>query len=443
MGKGRTDKTTELELVLGINNIDIGVCTETWATDTALECLDFKNYNMFHSIRSNVARASGGLSIFVKNSIPTNKLDVDIPNHLEVIYLSIRPKRLPRTVSNIVLCALYYPGLSSIYAPPQEDLILHVIESIQFFYNKFSNPLIILLGDFNDLKIDDICQTCSLHQVVNIPTRKDATLDLILTNVNNNLYTDPISLPGIGKSDHLCVVYVPRNFVIHENTKKKIMFRKFKDSAIREFGSWITTFDWSLLFQINDVNEKVLYFTTITWVMIEMCFPVQTITISTSDQEWMTLKIKELIKQRQKAHKAKNFELTKILRNKIREEIRNAKINYNAKNAHLFHMSNPREWYRHINKIIGNKNKQLNFSNIPELAFKTIDDQLKIINEHFAKICRKYPPLDSNIVLDSIPGEKSLPIISEFETYKLLTKYSKKSLGPGDFPKKNLTRIFP
>ena len=81
--------------------------------------------------------------------------------------------------------------------------------------------MIILLGDFNDLKIDDICQTCSLHQVVNIPTRKDATLDLILTNVNNNLYTDPISLPGIGKSDHLCVVYVPRNFVIHENTIKR------------------------------------------------------------------------------------------------------------------------------------------------------------------------------------------------------------------------------
>ena len=75
MGKGRTDKTTELELVLGINNIDIGVCTETWATDTALKCLDFKNYNMFHSIRSKVSRASGGLSILVKNSIPANKLD--------------------------------------------------------------------------------------------------------------------------------------------------------------------------------------------------------------------------------------------------------------------------------------------------------------------------------------------------------------------------------
>ena len=96
--------------------------------------------------------------------------------------------------------------------------------------------MIILLGDFNDLKIDDICETCSLHQVVKVPTRKDATLDLILTNANNNLYTDPTTLPGIGKSDHFCVVYVPRNFVIHENTKKK---KCLENLRIQQFGNLI------------------------------------------------------------------------------------------------------------------------------------------------------------------------------------------------------------
>ena len=44
-----------------------------------------------------------------------------------------------------------------------------------------------LLGDFNDLLIDDICETCSLKQVVKVPTRKDVTLDLISTNVDNCL----------------------------------------------------------------------------------------------------------------------------------------------------------------------------------------------------------------------------------------------------------------
>ena len=115
---GKTDKTTELELVLDLNNIDIGVCTETWATDAAIKSLDFDDYNMFHSIREKCSRASGGLSIFVKNTIPANRLDISIPDHLEVMYVSIRPKKLPRTVSNIVFCALYYPGLNSICAPP-------------------------------------------------------------------------------------------------------------------------------------------------------------------------------------------------------------------------------------------------------------------------------------------------------------------------------------
>ena len=69
----------------------------------------------------------------------------------------------------------------------------------------------------------------------------------------------------------------------------------------------------------------------------------------------MTPKIKALIAQRQKAHKAKNFERRNYLVKKIRSEIRKAKINYNDNKAHLFHMSNPREWYKHINKIIGNK----------------------------------------------------------------------------------------
>ena len=33
---GSSDKTTELELVLEVNNIDIGVFTKTWATDATL-----------------------------------------------------------------------------------------------------------------------------------------------------------------------------------------------------------------------------------------------------------------------------------------------------------------------------------------------------------------------------------------------------------------------
>ena len=105
-----------------------------------------------------------------------------------------------------------FSGTSSLYAPSQEDILLHLTEAIQSFYDKFANPLIILLGDFNDLKTNDLSETCLLKQVVNVPTRKSATLDLILTNIDNHMYEEPTTIPSIAKSDYLCVLYVPKKY---------------------------------------------------------------------------------------------------------------------------------------------------------------------------------------------------------------------------------------
>ena len=88
-------------------------------------------------------------------------------------------------------------------SPNQDDLISHLIESVQNFYSRYSSPLIIMLGDFNDLNITDILESCALKQVVNVPTRKKATLDLILTNSNSDWFREPFTLPKIGKWPHL------------------------------------------------------------------------------------------------------------------------------------------------------------------------------------------------------------------------------------------------
>ena len=206
-----TDKTSELEEVLVSNFIDVGVFTETWETENTLGKLDFDQYNMFHFVRKNFKRSSGGVSIFIKDHIPATLLNVNVPNDIEALYISIRPPKLPRSISNIIICGLYYPGSKSIYAPPQDTITLHLAETIQSFYSKYACPLILLLGDFNDLNTTDICQSCSFKQVVKVPTRKDAILDLIMTNQDSTWYKDPISLPSIDKSDHLCVLYAPKN----------------------------------------------------------------------------------------------------------------------------------------------------------------------------------------------------------------------------------------
>ena len=419
----KTDKTTELELVLKLNKVQVGIFTETWLDDITCQHLDIDNYVMFHSVRSKTLRASGGVSIFVMDDIPSTQMNVNVPDHLEVIYVSIRPKWLPRSISNIILCAVYYPGSGSKYAPPQEDLILHLNEKIHHFYSKYADPLILLMGDFNDLKVKDICESCKLKQLVKVPTRKYAIIDLIMMNSENNMYRDPITLPSIRSSDHLCVLLKPKEIINTKIRKEKVMMRKFKRSAIILFGTWITRFDWSELIMLKDVNDKVAYFATITWIMVEKYFPLTPVLITNTDKEWITPNIKKLISQRQKAHRSKKYKLRNNLAKKIRIEIKRAKVRYNKrKKSNLFSYSS-KEWYRHINNILGNKKNSINFTNIPELANKPSDEQVTIVNTHFANICRKYPPLKKETKMEKQPNDKELCGITELATLKLLKKF--------------------
>ena len=51
-----------------------------------------------------------------------------------------------------------------------------------------------------------------------------------------------------------------------------------------EFGAWIARFNWILLYRISDVNEKVAYFSEITWLMVEKLFPLQKVVLSNNDR---------------------------------------------------------------------------------------------------------------------------------------------------------------
>ena len=433
-----TDKTTELEAVLNHNNIDVAVLTETWLNDNTKDQISLNNYINFHLIRNNVLRSSGGVSIIVKNDIPVTRLNINVPDHIECLWVSLRPKWLPRKISNIVVAGVYYPGSKSIYAPNQEDIILHLTSTVHQLYKKYANPLFLLMGDFNDLKVDDICDACNLHQIVKVPTRKNAILDLILTNTSNNFYKEPISLPNIGSSDHLCVLYEPILGKVQAPKEKKYI-RKFKKSAMIQFGAWITTFDWSTLLNLHDVNEKVDYFNTIMWAMINKFFPLVKVVVTDNEKKWITPKIKDLISQRQKAHVTRNFDKRNHLTRKLRQEIKYAKRNYNKSQTDKFLKNDPKEWHRHISNIINNGKRNNNILNsIPELSQKPLEEMISIINDHFGKICQSYPPVDPNIVIHENPSDPDFELISEFETYKLLKKFSKKSLVPDDFPKQIL-----
>ena len=127
----KTNKTTEIEAILDINNVDVACFTETWLNNVSKDQLIMNNYVNFHFVRENVSKVSGGVTISVNKNIPSCKLDIDVPEHIECLWISMRPKWLPRAISNIIVAGIYYPGSNSIYAPNQEDILLHITESVQ------------------------------------------------------------------------------------------------------------------------------------------------------------------------------------------------------------------------------------------------------------------------------------------------------------------------
>ena len=255
---GENDKSPELENILELNNIDIACLTETWLSESNEDQMHLENYYCFNLVRKDVRRASGGVSILVKEGVPTINLNINVPEHIECLWLALRPKKLPRSISIVIVACLYYPGTTSDYAPSQEDIIFHLTETVHHLSDEYAKPLFLIMGDLNDLKTEEICDTCKLHQIVNVHTRNNATLDKILTNTNNEVYNDPIQLTKIGGSDHFSVLYKP---LFHKKVKaikkETITIRKFKESAIIEFGAWLVKFNWSILLRITNVNKKI------------------------------------------------------------------------------------------------------------------------------------------------------------------------------------------
>ena len=81
-------------------------------------------------MRKEAKRISGGVSILINENFVARELNVKVPKHIQSIWLSTRPNWLPRNISSIIIAGIYYPGSHSTYTPEQEDIILHITDTV-------------------------------------------------------------------------------------------------------------------------------------------------------------------------------------------------------------------------------------------------------------------------------------------------------------------------
>ena len=239
------DELCEIMKHFAVNFICI---TESWLSeDVPDNCVTVDGFNIYRCDRER--RKGGGICAWVKAGIQCSALCQYQCDDYESLWLKLRPCKLPRGVSSIQTGIIHRPNNTK----DANVLEHHIIDVCDGYLKRHPDAGIIILGDFNRMNTKLIERKLGVKQIVNFATRGEATLDLILTNVQE-YYCDPAQLPPLGGSDYNALLYKSKQFTAPKGVQKVIYERKLNNSNLLKFclkrQNWIDIYIW------NSVDEK-------------------------------------------------------------------------------------------------------------------------------------------------------------------------------------------
>ena len=113
----------------------------------------------------------------------------------KALWLLLKPARIPRPYSSIVVTDVYFPPGQT--AEDNREMYEYITKGLDSVLHDSSSAGIIVAGDFNKMRLNLLCRRFNLKKAVRAPTRGRKILDQILTN-NPDLYNDVQHLPPIG-----------------------------------------------------------------------------------------------------------------------------------------------------------------------------------------------------------------------------------------------------
>jgi hypothetical protein len=254
--------------------------------------------------------------MYVKESIECKVLSNLYHIDHEVLWAELRPKRLPRGFSNIIVGVVYQP-------PDANDATMkdYLITSLENVESEYPNSAIIMAGDFNKTLMPlfrAAVRSFQLKPMVDFPTRGERLLDQIFTNLSE-FYSCPRKLPAFGLSDHLTILANAGNRKKSSKPQHKIIkARDKRPSKVASMGRFLLQLPWSNLFStLQSCEEKLKLFTELINLGLDIIMPKLSVKVHESDRPWLTAQFKGLITRRQKALASNNESLYKILRNKV------------------------------------------------------------------------------------------------------------------------------
>ena len=326
--------------------------------------------------------------------------------------------------------------IGNLYRPPQGN----ATNCINMIENVLSNidlhkVEVFLMGDLNlDIfdknikpakEIINTLKQLGLRQLIKEPTRysfnKNSCLDLFFTN------SDIIARSGVGNiniSDHQMIL-LTRKKAKFSKVKCDFVGRSYRNYNIDLFQDRIKNSDWTFLQTTDNPEDQWENWLNIITREIDIMCPTKTFRIKQIKQPWITPRLLELIKDKDKAlknaKKSKNRDLwneAKRIRNACTNRLRKAKADF-IKEQLITHSNDQKKFWKHIQDVLPknthNNNKPISLLNDNDQTIET-ENVADYINQFFTDIG---PNLAKNCQMDWVySGNESIGSLTNIETTK-------------------------
>ena len=100
----------------------------------------------------------------------------------EALWLLLKPPRIPRPYSSVIVVGVYYPPGQS--KENEHEMLDYLTQKMDIALDERHSAGIFVTGDFNKLDLNPLCRRFNLRKQVKSPTRGKNILDQILTNMS-------------------------------------------------------------------------------------------------------------------------------------------------------------------------------------------------------------------------------------------------------------------
>ena len=447
--------------------VDVSLCSEVWEKaeskrhkDEIEKMLEIDGLKYFSTTRPRGKRGGGAAIIINTENFKVDKLDVNIPHRLEIVWALARPKHEDAQFKVIILCSFYSPPRSRL----RNQLKDHILGTLQMLTTKYNGCGIIIGADKNKMNISPLVNTnLKLKQIVGLPSRKKEILDICLTNLfpfyNAPIIVPPVQpdIPGQGvPSDHSVPLCIPNRDPLNPPARqyRTIVSRPLPDSKIRQFGQWIVSEQWAGIKGEGDPSKQVKVFENMMTQKLDEYFPKKITKLGLGDKPYMNSELKALKRRRMREYREKGKSAKyERLKSEFTKKLEKAASTFLRKNVDSLKKSNPGQAYTILKKMGAQPGECEDMSSftLPAHAGLSPKESAEKIADFFSEISQEFPPLSMDALPDRVKvkllnpeSESEIPPILEHDVYKKIKSANKPKSGvPGDIPRRLVSEFGP